>query len=148
MQTRQKNWLWLCPSDLHTVLGVLLHCLTQKWERQDVQYSSFLPTRFPLALMGFCTLCYTIIPHSSHISHLLGIISKKEFNTVWRKYPSGETIPQDSDILLIFSIATNQNVRNVWRARIWWFLSWRLIWFQEIWSNTFVSFSDCLYILP
>lgn len=130
------------------VLGALSHCLSHKKKRQDAQYSPFLPTMFPLASTGFCTLCYTIIPHRSHISHLLGIISKEAFSMVWGKYPNGETISQESDILFIFSMATNHNARNMWRARIWWFFSWRPIWFQEIWSNTFVSFSDCLYILP
>lgn len=43
------------------------HCLSHKNKRQDAQYFPFLPTRFPLALRGFCTLCYTIIPHTFHI---------------------------------------------------------------------------------
>lgn len=83
-----------------------------------------LPTRFPLALIGFCALCYTVFPHSSHISPFLWIISRERFNMVWRKCPSGETVPQESDLLLIFSMATNHNARNMRRTKIRWFLGW------------------------
>lgn len=124
------------------LLGTLQHHV---W---GVYNFPILPTRFPLALIGFCALCYTVFPHSSHISHFLWIISRERFNMVWRKCPSGETVPQESDLLLIFSMATNHNARNMRRTKIRWFLSWGPIWLQEIWSHTFFSFSDHLYILP
>lgn len=44
----------------------------------------------------------------------------------------------------MFSMATNHNARNM-RTKIRWFLSWRLIWLQEIWSNTFSFFRPFVY---